>query len=144
MPVGIVLGSVMLNSGLQHQSPTLLASLGQNSTALLTSGNAAANVHAIAALPAAQRAVAAAALRTSLRGLWILFTVFAAVGLLASLPIARRALSSEHVEVEVGVAAEDAKRTQRLERRGTGRVQQRPWDWRRRGSSYYRRMGEGG
>ncbi|KAJ3551873.1 hypothetical protein NPX13_g11254 [Xylaria arbuscula] len=101
--ISIVIGGVVFQNGMQKQYPTLLAELGPQLAEQLSGGNAAANVGLVQSLTGEQGRVARDAFWNSLREMFIVFTVIAAVGLLISPFVGQRKLSKEHTEHKTGL-----------------------------------------
>lgn len=70
--ISLVLGSVVFQNQMVKQGPTLTAALGPSLGALLSSGDAAANIGVVNSLPPAQQAVARHALHHALTSMWIM------------------------------------------------------------------------
>lgn len=103
MSVGF--GGAIFNSRLARLvalSPVLSIDVKQDMRSSLTSANASL----IAGLPAPPRSALIAAYATALRDMWIFYTCAAAVGLVASLCIEQKALSTEHHEPKQGFEVE--------------------------------------
>jgi len=101
--ISIVIGGVVFQNGMQSQYPTLLRELGPETAHLLSGKNAASSVGMVAALPEADRVIAQQAYATSLRTMYIMYTVFAAVGLVIALFVGSRRLTKEHQEHKTGL-----------------------------------------
>ncbi|KAF2167403.1 hypothetical protein M409DRAFT_54005 [Zasmidium cellare ATCC 36951] len=104
--IGVVLGQVVYSNQLDKKHTSLTSSLGPAIAAQLTGGNADANVQVIDRLPEPQRRVARMAFADAMTDMWIMYTVFAGVGLVLCGFLGRKTLSSEWVERETGLEAE--------------------------------------
>ena len=79
----------------------------------IAGGEAGANTAMIEALPTEQRDIIRAALADSLQPMWIMYTAFAAAGLVCCLLIKRTELTKEHQITETGLGAQEKARQQR-------------------------------
>ena len=122
--VGLVLGEVVFQNTMHKQYATLNASLGPMLAGTLSDGGAEASVFVIDTLPKEQMTVARNAYYSSLRNVWILQTVFAAVGVVFICFIKGRQLSQDHEVVETGLEVEGRRAAEaekeRLGNRGDG------------------------
>lgn len=101
--VSVVVGGVIFNNEMQKQQAMLQRELGPRLADLLSGANAAGSVHVVAALEGHEGEVARAAYWRSLRTMYIVYTAFAAVGLVISLFIRQVKLSKEHQEHKTGL-----------------------------------------
>jgi len=108
--ISVVIGSVVFQNEMKKKSSTLIAALGPQLAQQLSGGSAGASVGIVAQLPAAQRAVARNAFAKSLQIMWIVYVVFAALGVFISLFIGKNVLSKQHQITKTGLGAEEAKR----------------------------------
>ncbi len=115
--MSVVIGGVIFQNQMIQKAGLLTASLGQQAAQQLGGGSAGANVQIVDALPPAQRAVATAAFASSLSIMWIVYTAFAAAGLLTACLIGKQTLSRDHEETATGLAAEEKNRQQNLAER---------------------------
>lgn len=90
------------------KTASLVAALGPKTAAQLTGGGAGANTQLIDNLPREQKQVAQTAFADSLHPMWIMYTCFAALGLVVSLFIKKKELSKKHTETKVGLEAQRA------------------------------------
>jgi len=120
--MSVVIGGVIFQNQMIKKAGLLAASLGPQAAQQLGGGNAGANVQVVDALPPAPREVARMAFASSLSTMWIVYTAFAAVGLLTAFLIGKQTLSRDHQETATGLAAEEKNRQQniaeRAERKG--------------------------
>ena len=103
--MSIVLGGVVFQNGMDSRIPSLRAA-GLNSTLIsaFSNGKAAANVELIGLIEdAEQRQAVQDAFAWSMRNMWILFTVIAGLGLVASGFVKHKDLSREHTETRTGI-----------------------------------------
>lgn len=103
--ISVVLGGVVFQNGMQSQSESLRLALGSPIAEDFSGGSAGANVGLLSTLQPAQLQVVRDAYAKSLRGIWILYTCIAGVGLLVSLLITKQKLkkgsrSSTHTEIK--------------------------------------------
>jgi uncharacterized membrane protein len=124
--ISVVVGSVIFNNEMKSKQPELAASLGQQTASAFGGGSAGANVGLIQSLPDEQKAVARKAFADSLSTMWILYVVFAFVGLAISLLITRNKLDTQHQETKTGLEAEkeaklerDAEREEKRKKRAS-------------------------
>jgi preprotein translocase subunit SecG len=121
--ISVVVGSVIFNNEMKSKQPQLATSLGQETASRFGGGSAGANVGLIQSLPDAQKTVARKAFADSLSTMWILYVVFAVIGLLISLLITRNKLEKTHEETKTGLEAEKAKKLERDAERAEKRRQ---------------------
>jgi len=107
--IGVVIGGVIFQNGIQRQEETLRARLG-NSANLLLGGKAGANVFLIDRLPVALRLIAREVLSIALRDIWILAVSLSAVGCFVCIFIRKTTMSREHQAVKTGLEAEEQHR----------------------------------
>jgi preprotein translocase subunit SecG len=108
-----VVGSVVFNNQMKSKQSDLAATLGPQTASAFGGGSAGANVGLIQSLPDEQKAIARKAFADSLSSMWILYVVFAVVGLAISLLITRNKLDTQHEETKTGLEAEKAKKLER-------------------------------
>ncbi|KAF2235049.1 hypothetical protein EV356DRAFT_484368 [Viridothelium virens] len=106
--MSVVIGQVVFQNQMAKKGPQLSAQLGPQVAAELGAGNAGANVGVVDSLPPAQRQIARQAFTESLQDMWIMYTAFAAFGLLLSLMIGKQQLSQEKQENKIGLEAQRA------------------------------------
>ncbi|KAF2132901.1 hypothetical protein P153DRAFT_282938 [Dothidotthia symphoricarpi CBS 119687] len=124
--ISVVVGSVIFQNEMKSKQPQLIASLGAQTASAFTGGSANANVGIIGTLPTNQKLIVREAYASSLSTMWILYTVFAALGFLVSLLIGKNVLDKQHEETKTGLEAEqsrrlekDAERAERKRKRAT-------------------------
>lgn len=100
----------MFQNEMQKRSTSLIASLGKQTASALSGGSASTNVGLIEKLTPAQRAVARQAFADSLKVVWIMYTAFAALGLILSFFIRHQRLSTEYKMTKTGLVEEEVKR----------------------------------
>ncbi|KAI9701675.1 MAG: hypothetical protein M1820_006446 [Bogoriella megaspora] len=113
--ISVVIGGVVFQNEMVKRGPQLAAALGPQTAQQLGGGNAGANVMVVNALPPNERAVARSAFADSLQPMWIMYAVFAGVGLIISLLIGKQSLSREHAENKTGLEAQREARLERLQ-----------------------------
>ncbi|KAK7995900.1 major facilitator superfamily transporter [Apiospora marii] len=101
--ISVVIGGVVFQNQMQKQHPQLLAALGPKLADQLSGGSAGGNVAVVAALQGEPGAVAKGAYWNSLQTMYIMYTCFAALGLLLSPLIGQKKLSKEHTEHKTGL-----------------------------------------
>ncbi|KAL4905576.1 hypothetical protein BDW74DRAFT_17936 [Aspergillus multicolor] len=101
----IVLGGVVFRDGMESQQSSLFAAGIDESIVMKLSGeNAAANVDVVKGLSSeGQREVVRSVFSTSLRNMFIFYTVIAGVALLAGFSIRHKKMREGHVETRTGV-----------------------------------------
>ena len=109
----VVIGEVVFQNEMKKKAGFLVRELGPKLAKQLGGANAGAETQLIQSLPEQQRSVVRKAFADSLQPMWIMYTVFAAAGLLTTLLIHRRVLSSEHEETKTGLEAERENAAQR-------------------------------
>nr|POF20007.1 mfs-type transporter [Quercus suber] len=102
----VVIGQVVFQNQMAKKNGLLTSVLGPQLAQQLGGGNAGANADVINSLPPNERSIYRAAFADSLQPMWIMYTCFAAVGLIATLGIRRKILTSEHTETKTGIEAE--------------------------------------
>jgi hypothetical protein len=115
--ISVVIGGVVFQNEMQKHYPSLLSSLGVETANALSGGSAGASVGIVAQLPPEQRAIARMAFSESLRIMWIMYVAFAALGVVISLFIGKHELSKEHNITKTGLAEEESKRREELDRK---------------------------
>ncbi|KAL2199430.1 major facilitator superfamily-domain-containing protein [Corynascus similis CBS 632.67] len=101
--ISIVIGSVVFQNGMEKQYPKLLKQLGPDAANLLSGSNAASSVGLVNTLPDRERQIAREAYFESLRTMYIMYVVFAGVGLLVGFLVGSRKLSKVHTEHKTGL-----------------------------------------
>ena len=116
--ISVVIGSVVFQNIISSNQSTLAAALGPQAAQQLGGFNAGAEVGFIDSLPTEQKQVARDVFANSFHYMWIMYCVFAGVGLLLTSLITRQALSSQHERTQTGLAHEEEKRrTRELKRK---------------------------
>ncbi|KAI5238634.1 putative major facilitator superfamily transporter [Aureobasidium subglaciale] len=85
--ISVVLGQVVFQNSMSARDGRLVASLGPEGAARISGGEAGANARLINTLSKTQKHVVHIVLAESLQQMWIMYTIFAAIGLLAVLLI---------------------------------------------------------
>ncbi len=111
---------------MKSKQSELVAALGPKVAAAFGGGSAGANVRFIQSLPPNQKVVARKAFADSLSSIWIIYVIFAGIGLAVSLLIAKNKLDKTHEETKTGLEAEkenrvlrDAERTEKKNKKAT-------------------------
>lgn len=105
--IGIVVGQTVFQNEMAKHAVQLSDTLGPNIANLLGGGNAGASIGLINSLSPVGKATVRSAYASSLSRMWILYTCFAALGLLISLLITRQTLRKEHEETATGLDAQE-------------------------------------
>ncbi|KAI9647983.1 hypothetical protein NHQ30_002606 [Ciborinia camelliae] len=121
--ISVVVGSVVFQNEMQKRSADLTKALGSNVASQLSGGSAGASVGIVQALPAAGREVARNAYWESLRIMWIIYVVFAALGLVISFAIGKHVLSKEHETTKVGLVEQERLRLEAKKARKSADVE---------------------
>ena len=121
----VVIGEVVFQNEMARKSGTLVRALGPQLAQRLGGGNAGANTDVIMELPDGQQTVVRRAFANSLQPMWLMYTVFAAAGLIAAFFIGRKTLSKEHQETKTGLDAEKENAAQREQEREEKRASKR-------------------
>lgn len=102
----VVIGQVVFQNQMQTHQAELTRVLGPQLARQLGGGSAGANTDIIDSLPPDQRSVVRRNFANSLQPMWIMYTCFAALGLICCFLIKRKVLSQEHEETKTGLEAE--------------------------------------
>ncbi|KEQ65414.1 putative major facilitator superfamily transporter [Aureobasidium melanogenum CBS 110374] len=106
--ISVVIGQTVYQNQMNSKTASLVAALGPKVADQLTGGGAGANTQLIDSLPHGQKQVAQTAFAQSLHPMWIMYTCFAALGLVVSLFIKKKELSKKHTETKTGLDAQRA------------------------------------
>jgi EmrB/QacA subfamily drug resistance transporter len=124
----VVIGEVVFQNEMKKKAGLLVRVLGPRLAQRLGGGNAGAESALIDSLPTHQRSAVRVAFANSLMPMWIMYTAFAAAGLLCGFLIARKTLTSQHEETKTGLEAEKenaaARQREREEKRESKRQSQ--------------------
>lgn len=103
--LSVVLGGVVFQNSMSIQHPSLAAAgLSESYLAAFSGYDAAANVNLIVTIQdPAQHRVVQNAFAWSIRNMFIMYTAFAAIGLVVSPFIKQRHMSKEHTETKTGI-----------------------------------------
>lgn len=101
--ISVVVGGVIFNNEMSRQQGTLQRELGPELAGMLTGANAAGNVEKVASLEGEDGDVARGAYWKAMQTMFIVYTCFAAVGLIISLFIKQVKLSKDHTEHKTGL-----------------------------------------
>lgn len=102
----VVIGEVVFQNQMKKKAGTLTKALGPKLARELGGGNAGANTRLIDTLPQPQKGIVRNAFANSLSTMWIMYTAFAAAGLITVFFIHRQKLTKQHEETKTGLAAE--------------------------------------
>jgi hypothetical protein len=113
LAISVVVGSVIFQNQMKAKQSQLVATLGPDTASAFGGGAAGANVGLIQGLPDNQKYAAREAFSSSLSTMWILYVVFAAVGLAVSFMIGKNTLDKKHEETKTGLDVEKQKKLER-------------------------------
>ncbi|KAF3017199.1 hypothetical protein E8E14_012566 [Neopestalotiopsis sp. 37M] len=117
--ISVVIGQVVYQNQMARTYNSLVASGLTYSLQTVLSLSTGADTHIIETLPEDQRISVRIALADALQPMWLMYTCIAAAGLVASFFIRPRALMNDHVEIKMGLEAEnenaEARRREREE-----------------------------
>ncbi|KAI8712877.1 MFS domain-containing protein [Fusarium sp. LHS14.1] len=108
--ISIVIGGVVFNNKMQAQQGKLREALGPKLAKMLSGSSASSNVFTVAELQGEQGMIARGAFLTALKTMYIMFAVFAGLGLVASLFIKQRQMSRHHQEHKTGLESMEKSR----------------------------------
>jgi len=120
--ISVVMGQAVYQNAMTARTAELATSLSPELAGELSGGGVGANVRAIDALPGYQREVVRNVLAESLQPMWVMYTVFSSVGVLAALFIQKKVLSVRHEETVTGLAAERQNAVERAAEREVKRA----------------------
>lgn len=122
----VVVGQVVYQNQMEKKAPQLIAELGPQTAQFVTGGNIGASTQVIDQLPQPQKNDVRVAFADSLQPMWIMYTCFAAAGLIVMFFVKSKALTREHVETKTGLEAEkenaEARNVEREEKRASKRM----------------------
>ncbi|KAI0021199.1 MFS general substrate transporter [Xylariomycetidae sp. FL0641] len=116
--ISVVIGGVVFQNGMERQYPHLLATLGPELANQLSGGSAGGSVELVSHLTGEQATIARTAYWNSLKDMWIMYTAFAAVGLLISPLVGQRQLSNQHTVHKTGLKSLDHMKNEHKEEGG--------------------------
>ena len=105
--ISIVLGGVVFQNELAKRKRQLAAAVGSGLAEQMASSSFGTGASQLARLPPDQKAVVNSVYTSSLQKMWIFYTAFAAVGIVISLFIKKKELSSEKMDVKTGLAEQE-------------------------------------
>lgn len=115
--ISVVIGGVVFQNEMQKRHASLILSLGQKTADALSGGSAGASVDIVGQLPPQQREIARRAYWESLKIMWITYVAFALLGVFFSAFIGKQELSKLHQITKTGLAEEEIKRLEEVERK---------------------------
>jgi len=121
----VVIGEVVFQNQMQKKSAQLAQALGPQLAQQLSGAGAGANTQVIASLPPTEQTVVRIAFANSLQPMWIMYTCFAATGLIATFFIKRKVLTKQHEETKTGLEAEKENAAERQKEREEKRASKR-------------------
>ncbi|KFY76983.1 hypothetical protein V499_03503 [Pseudogymnoascus sp. VKM F-103] len=108
--ISVVIGGVVFQNEMERRHPSLVTSLGVGTANALKGGSAGSSVSLVNQLPPPQQVIARQAFFESLRTMWIMYVVFAGVGLLFSFFVGNQILSKEHQVTRTGLTEQEKAR----------------------------------
>ena len=120
--ISVVMGQAVYQNAMTVRTAELSTSLGPELAVKFSGGGVVANAGVIDALPGYQREVVRNVLAGSLQPMWVMYTVFSFVGLLAALCIQKKVLSVRHEEMVMGLAVERQNAVERAAEREVKRA----------------------
>lgn len=101
--ISVVIGGVIFNNEMEKHYPKLVQELGHEIADSLSGANAASSVQLVGSLKGHDGAVAKKAYWSSMQTMYIVYTCFAALGLIISMFIRQVKLSKDHQEHKTGL-----------------------------------------
>lgn len=123
--VSVVLGGVILGNGLKNKESYLSRFLPADVAQRIATSSFGASATYVKSLPQDQKYAVDVAYTDSLKTMWIFYTAFSAAGILISLFITRKELSSTHEKARTGIAEQERVR---LEEKEAKRARRNPLD----------------
>ncbi|KAK7398375.1 hypothetical protein QQX98_012242 [Neonectria punicea] len=111
--ISVVVGGVIFNNEMEKQYPKLERELGPDLAKALSGSNAASSVQLVGKLEGHDGEVAKTAYWKSLQTMYIVYTCFAALGLIISLFIRQVNLSKDHKEHQTGLKSLKARKEEK-------------------------------
>lgn len=108
--ISVVLGTVIYQNMMGKQAGKLIAAIGPERTAIISSSFAGSSKSLIEKLEPSQRAVVLEAFTYSLSRMWIFYTCMSGLGFILSLLIRSRVLSRSHTVRKTGLAEQERAR----------------------------------
>ncbi|KAK5055929.1 hypothetical protein LTR84_012479 [Exophiala bonariae] len=115
--MSVVLGGVVLNNQLSGKQAYLARFLPADVAQRLANSSFGASADYVRSLPPDQKHAVNVAYTESLKTLWIFYTAFSALGILISLFITKKELSSQHEKARTGIAEQERVRLEEKEAR---------------------------
>ena len=113
--MSVVLGTVIFQNIMGQQSDKLIASVGAETAATISASFAGSSKSLIDSLNPSQRRVVLGAYTHALNRMWIFYTAVAGVGLILSLFIRRRELTTQHTVQKTGLAEQERARQELID-----------------------------
>ncbi|KAJ5111331.1 Efflux pump dotC [Penicillium argentinense] len=113
--MSVVLGTVIYQNVMKTQSSALIAAIGEERAAEISSSFAGASKSLIQSLDQSQRDVVLGAFTHALSRMWIFYTAVAGLGFILSCFIVPRELSKSHTIQKTGLDVQEKARQERLE-----------------------------
>ena len=111
--ISVVIGGVIFQNGMMKREDTLRDALGPALAQRIGGGGAGSATGIVKSLPEPGRHIAQGVYTKSLQEIWIFYTAFSALGLLAAALIGRKTLSRTHEVQKTGLAEEEKNRQDR-------------------------------
>lgn len=113
--MSVVLGTVIFQNIMGQQSDKLIASVGAETAATISASFAGSSKTLINSLDPSQRQVVLGAYTHALNRMWIFYTAVAALGLILSLFIRRRELTTQHTVRKTGLEEQERARQELID-----------------------------
>lgn len=123
--VSVVLGGVIFSNGLKNKESYLSRLLPADVAERIATSSFGSSATYVRSLPPDQKYAVDVAYTDSLKTMWIFYTAFSAFGILISLFITRKELSSKHEKARTGIAEQERVR---LEEKEAKRARRNPLD----------------
>lgn len=113
--ISVVLGGVVFQNQLNKKAAALRQQLGPEIAAQLSASGSGSNTQFLRTLSPTQKAYVDEAYTSSLKIMWIFYTVIAAFGVFCSLFIVQRTLSKTHEKAKTGLQEQERARQEQIE-----------------------------
>ncbi|KAJ5820163.1 Efflux pump dotC [Penicillium riverlandense] len=124
--ISVVLGTVIYQNVMSQQGGKLIAAIGPQRTAIISSSFAGSSKSLIEKLEPSQRAVVLEAFTYALNRMWIFYTCMAGLGFILSLFIRAKVLSRSHTFQKTGLAEQERARQELLKDEAERKGQSKP------------------
>ena len=133
--VSVVIGGVIFQNQLAKKEGVLRAALGPKLARLISRSSFGSTTALIRSLPKAQKDVVDSAFTDSLRDMWIFYVCIAALGVVISLFITKKTLSTQHEKARTGIEEQERVRKEVKEDERVEREEKRRRKDERRGTA---------